>query len=333
MNAEQIKNIAVIGMGTMGPGLAQAFALAGFEVTGFDAKADMQSQARKIFQANLDSLVEFGDLDPAQAQAAVARLNFADSLAQAVEKADLVVETVSEKRDIKRQVYAQIARHIPAGSLLWSNTSTLNIYDLLPETMIPRSIISHWFAPPHIIPLVEVVKDPRVAPDTVETTLALLEKLGKKAIVIEKFVPGFVINRIQRLLGYEIFHLLEGGYISPEDLDLAVKASIAPRMMLLGLVQRYDFTGLDLSARNLQDQEFYDPPAGPPPPPLFSPWWKRNIWESRPDRGFFFRLPRQGHQRHPARPRPLPYADSQKPGVLHQKKAAGLATWKSKPAI
>ncbi|MCF8042732.1 MAG: hypothetical protein K9K65_12895 [Desulfarculaceae bacterium] len=270
MNADHIKNVAVIGMGTMGPGLAQAFALAGFQVTGFDANPDMQGQARKIFQGNLDSLVEFGDLGPELAQAAVARLSFADSLAEAVSQADLVVETVSEKRDIKRQVYAEIAEHLPTGSLLWSNTSTLNIYDLLPEKLIPCSVISHWFAPPHIIPLVEVVKDPRVAPDTVEATLALLDVLGKKAIVIEKFVPGFVINRIQRLLGYEIFHLLEGGYISPEDLDLAVKASIAPRMMLLGLVQRYDFTGLDLSARNLQDQEFFDPPLDHHPAPLFS---------------------------------------------------------------
>lgn len=270
MNAEQIKNVAVIGMGTMGPGLAQAFALAGFKVTGFDANPDMKGQSRKIFQANLDSLVEFGDLEPAKAQAAAARLSFAGSLAEAVAQADLVVETVSERRAIKRQVYAQIAEHLAAGSLLWSNTSTLNIYDLLPEELIPRSTISHWFAPPHIIPLVEVVKDPRVAPDTVETTLALLDILGKKAIVIEKFVPGFVINRIQRLLGYEIFHLLEGGYISAEDLDLAVKASIAPRMMLLGLVQRYDFTGLDLSARNLQDEEFYDPPLDHHPAPLFS---------------------------------------------------------------
>lgn len=270
MKLEQIKNVAIIGLGTMGPGLAQAFALAGYQVTGFDAKPEMQGQARKIFQANLDSLQDFGDLDPALAQAAVTRLSFADTLAQAVGGADLVVETVSEKRDIKRQVYAEIARHLPAESLLWSNTSTLNIYDLLPEGIIPRSIISHWFAPPHIIPLVEVVKDHRVAPDTVETTLGLLDKLGKKSIVIEKFVPGFIVNRIQRILGHEIFFLLEEGYISPEDLDLAVKASIAPRMMLLGLVQRYDFTGLDLSARNLQDKEFFDTPANLHPEPLFS---------------------------------------------------------------
>ncbi|BEQ15610.1 3-hydroxyacyl-CoA dehydrogenase family protein [Desulfoferula mesophila] len=270
MHLDQIKNITVIGLGTMGPGLAQAFALAGFRVTGFDANPQMPAQAKKIFQANLDSLVEFGELEAEAARAAGTRLDFAESLAEAVGKADLVVETVSEKRDIKRQVYAQIAEHLPQGSLLWSNTSTLNIYDLLPEALIPRSIISHWFAPPHIIPLVEVVKDPRVEQATVDTTLALLEVLGKKAIVIEKFVPGFVINRIQRLLGYEIFFLLENGYISPEDLDLAVKASIAPRMMLLGLVQRYDFTGLELSARNLQDQEFFDPPLDHHPAPLFS---------------------------------------------------------------
>lgn len=270
MNQEQIKNVTIIGLGTMGPGLAQAFAVAGYHVTGFDANAAIWSQAQKIFQANLDSLREFGGLDPAEAEAATARFGWADTLAQAVEKADLIVETVSEKRDIKRSVYAEIDQYAPEDSLLWSNTSTMNIYDLLPPGRIPRSIIAHWFAPPHIIPLVEVVKDPRVAPDTVEATLAILDKLGKKSIVIEKFVPGFIINRIQRILGREMFFLLEGGYISPEDMDLAVKASIAPRMMLLGLVQRYDFTGLDLSARNLEDKEFFDPPLDNHPESLFS---------------------------------------------------------------
>ena len=100
-----------------------------------------------------------------------------------------------------------------------------------------------------------------------DTTLALLEKMGRVTIVMEKYVPGFVINRLQRILGREVLFLLEEGYVSAEDLDKAVKASLAPRMMVVGLVQRYDFTGLELSARNMADEKFFDPPVNPHPAP------------------------------------------------------------------
>jgi 3-hydroxybutyryl-CoA dehydrogenase len=103
---------------------------------------------------------------------------------------------------------------------------------------------------------------------------------------MEKYVPGFAINRIQRHLGREIFFLLDEGYISPEDLDLAVKASIAPRMMVLGLVQRYDFTGLDLSARNLLDERFFDPPIDNRPKALQSRIDKGDLGV-KTGRGFF----------------------------------------------
>jgi len=92
--------------------------------------------------------------------------------------------------------------------------------------------------------------------------------MNKIPMVLERFIPGFVINRILRILGREIFFLIDNGYISPEQLDLAVKTSIAPRMMVLGVVQRYDFTGLDLSLRNLQNKEFFDPPIDNEPKSL-----------------------------------------------------------------
>ena len=260
MLLEQVKRIAIIGLGTMGPGLALAFAQAGYLVGGFDPLPEAAGLCDATIAGTLENLVELDGLDREEAAQAQQRVTYAHSLAEAVAEADIVVEAVSENREVKSQVYAQVQAAAPARALLWSNTSTLNIYPLVSPEMLPRAIIAHWFAPPHIIPLVEVVKDPGVDPATVELTLALLKKLGKLPIEIEKFVPGFVINRLQRHLNREVFFLLQEGYVSPEDLDLAVKASIAPRMMLLGLVQRIDFTGLDLSARNLLDEEFFDPP-------------------------------------------------------------------------
>ena len=135
---------------------------------------------------------------------------------------------------------------------------------------MPNTVIAHWFAPPHILPLVEVVPGPETSDNSVNLVLDLLRNLGKIPIVMKKFVPGFAINRILRILGRETFFLLDNGYITAEQLDLAVKASIAPRMMLLGLVQRYDFTGLDLSAKNLQNEAFLEAPMDNAPKSLFS---------------------------------------------------------------
>ena len=257
----RIKKIAVIGMGTMGPGISQAFAQGGYTVTGFDLNKANYEKSDQIIRAGLGSLAGFGSLTKEQAGQAADRLSYAESLGEAVAGAQIVIESVNENREVKREVYAQIAQHASPEAVIWSNTSTLNIYELVPEDYLGRAIIAHWFAPPHIIPLIEVVKGEATPPELVDSTVELLRGLGKVPVVIEKYVPGFIINRLQRIIGREVLFLLEQGLIKAEDLDLAVKASLAPRMMLLGVVQRYDFTGLELSARNLLDEEFFDPPT------------------------------------------------------------------------
>lgn len=270
MKLDEIKRITVIGLGVMGPGLVEVFAQAGYQVTGYDVNPAAAGRCRSVIEAILETIAEFRIISPEQANSALANVSFAGSLEEAVRYADIVIEAVSENKKIKQAVYEEINRFAPPDCLIWSNTSSLNIYELLPAVRIDNAIIAHWFAPPHILPLVEVVKGPQTPPATVETTVTILKNLGKMPIVMEKYVPGFIVNRLQRLLGREIFFLLDGGYVSPEDLDLAVKASIAPRMMVLGLVQRYDFTGLDLSARNLLDENFFDPPVNNKPDALYS---------------------------------------------------------------
>lgn len=262
--------IAVIGLGTMGPGMALEFARAGYQVIGFDLKPEAVTASRKIIDATLTTLVEAGHLSQEDKGSVRQSISYTDSVESAVKNAWIIIEAVSENYGIKQSVFEEVDSHAPADSMIWSNTSTLNIFEVVPEIRLPRTIIAHWFAPPHIIPLVEVVKGGQTSPDTVDTTVSLLKELSKLPIVIEKYIPGFIINRILRNLGREAFFLLDNGYINKEDLDLAVKASIAPRMMILGLIQRYDFTGLDLSARNLLDENFFDPPIDNKPVSLQS---------------------------------------------------------------
>ncbi|HBH13568.1 MAG TPA: hypothetical protein DDX29_10730, partial [Clostridiales bacterium] len=128
---------------------------------------------------------------------------------------------------------------------------------------------AHWFAPPQIIPLVEVAKGELTSEETMITTLELLKKCDKIPVRLEKFVLGYIINRIQILLNTEVFYLLKNEICTPEQLDLAVKASLMPRGMVLGLVQRYDFTGLDISARNIINASYKMPETSKRPSALF----------------------------------------------------------------
>ncbi len=244
MNNNENKKVAVVGLGIMGPGIMQSFAQAGYDVIGFDVSSAAESHCREVLKAIFETLAGAEMITGRQIRRAMERISFSPSLEKAVEHAEIVIEAVSENIDIKRSVYEQIDRSISPDCYIWSNTSTLDIFKLLPERRQEKTLIVHWFAPPHIIPLVEIVKGQGASADTVEFATVLLKRLNKIPIVIEKYLPGFVVNRILRNLGREAFFLLDNNYISAQNLDLAVKASIAPRMMLLGLIQRYDLPAL-----------------------------------------------------------------------------------------
>jgi 3-hydroxybutyryl-CoA dehydrogenase len=286
MKLDNIHKVAVLGSGTMGPGMAQTFAQGGYPVCVWSKFPEEHERALRVVRTNLETFVQHDRLRKAEIEPIVGRLTFTADLEAAVKDADMVVECIIENLQIKKDIFLQLDALCKDDAILASNTSFLNIFEVTPERRQARTVIAHWFAPPQILPLVEVVRGPKSHDDTVNTTVALLKKVGKTPIVMEKFVPGFAMNRILRILGREIFFLLDNGYITPEQLDLAVKASIAPRMMVLGLVQRYDFTGLDLSARNLENPDFLEPPLDNRPKSLFDLVEKGNFGV-KTGKGFF----------------------------------------------
>ena len=260
MKVEDVKKVAIFGAGTMGPGLAQVFATAGFDVTMYSRKAETLDKAMSVARANLSTFVENGLLSEGDVPSVLARIKTTQSVEEAGEDADLVIETIAEKVDAKKELYEALDGICPDRTIFTSNTSYLNIYEIMPARRLPQTVIAHWFAPPHIVPLVEVVKGPETSQATVDFVVELLKKVDRVPTVLEKFVPGFCINRFLRIIGREIFFLLDNGYMTAEQLDLAVKASIIPRAMVLGFVQRYDFTGIDLSYGNLQNKAFIEAP-------------------------------------------------------------------------
>jgi 3-hydroxybutyryl-CoA dehydrogenase len=265
VEVKDVKTVAVIGAGTMGPGLAQAFACAGHVVWLHDISAPNLERALAVTASSLATFAKRGLVAAEDVPAVLARIRPTQSLEEAASAVQVVVESIIENLDAKGDLFEELDRLCPPGTIITSNTSYLDIFAVMPERRLPQTVIAHWFAPPQVVPLVEVVKGTETSQETVRLVVELLEAAGKAPVVMEKFVPGFCVNRFLRIIGREVFFLLDNGYMTADELDRAVKASIVPRAMVLGFAQRYDFTGLDLSLNNLQNPDYLEAPVDDSP--------------------------------------------------------------------
>jgi 3-hydroxybutyryl-CoA dehydrogenase len=255
-----MKNISVVGAGLMGHSIATVFALGGYHVTLHDLSEGILTRAQKLISEVFRTLAEAGVID---LQPSISifndRIVCTTSLETAVSHADLIVEAVTEDADIKRGVFSKLDTLALVTAIWASNTSSLNIFDLLPQRRLARSLIAHWYTPPYIIDLVDVVPSPETEPQVVGAVENVLKGVGKKPIVLPKFINGFVANRLQAALNLEAFFLLDHGYATPEQIDEAVKSGLALRMPLLGLLRKADYTGLELIQQLLANKT-YEPP-------------------------------------------------------------------------
>lgn len=248
-----IKKIVVVGAGVMGHGIAQTFAQTGYEVSLVDMQSEILTRARKLIEASLATFAHEGLLAEKQIKGTIKHINFTTSLEDGAQDADIAIEAVTEDAEIKKKVFALLDKLCPPRTILASNTTSLNIFDIVQTSRPDKVILCHWYAPPQIMPLVDLVKGSQSSDEAIELMARTLKIAGKKPVVMNKFISGFVIPRLQLAMQREVFFLIDNGYLTPEDLDEAVKYSLAMRMMILGVVQRIDFGGLDLTVKNLQN--------------------------------------------------------------------------------
>ena len=257
-----MENISVVGAGLMGHGIASVFALGGYKVTLHDVSEDALTRGQKMISEVFDTLAEAGVIDREGSTLALKdRIICTTNLATAAAQADLIVEAVTEDAAIKRSLFSQLDTCAPLTALWASNTSSLNIFELLPARRQAKSLIAHWYTPPYIVDLVDVVPGPGTEPQAVAAVKDLLESVGKKPIVLSKFISGFIANRLQAALNLEVFFLLDQGYATPEQIDQAAKSGLALRMPLLGLLKKADYSGLELIQQLLANKT-YEPPQG-----------------------------------------------------------------------
>lgn len=232
--------IAVIGAGLMGHGIAQVFALAGHDVTITDSVKSNVESAKTRIATNLRAL---GDDEHA-----VDRVHPKLDIAEAVREADFVVEAVSEDLPLKQKIFGEIERHARADTVLASNTSVIPITKIM-EGLRDRSraLGTHWWNPPYLVPLVEVIATQWTSQKTVDWTMNLHAEAGKKPAHVKKDVPGFIGNRLQHALWREAIALVEHGICDAETVDAVIKAAFGRRLAVLGPLENSDLVGTDLT--------------------------------------------------------------------------------------
>ncbi|WP_395064697.1 3-hydroxyacyl-CoA dehydrogenase family protein [Paraburkholderia silvatlantica] len=235
----------VIGTGLMGVGIATQCALHGLRTIVHDVDpARLESVSVKA-HAVLDELIDAGRIDAATHAAALARIETSATL-EAMAEAQFVFEAVPEVLDLKHRLYAQIDAVLAPDAILASNTSGFEP-DLLAEplTMPERFVIAHFWNPPHMIPLVEVVPGRATTPDVTARTETLMRAIGMEPVVLAKAIPGFVGNRLQFAVLREALNIVRSGAASPEVVDRVMKASLGRRWGIVGPFESADMGGLD----------------------------------------------------------------------------------------
>lgn len=247
---EDVKKVAVLGTGMMGPGIALQFAKAGYEVSLWGLDEDDLARGRAGFGRALSDLTRARIVSAAEARAVRRRLTLTRDLAGAAAEADFVSEAVPETLELKQEIFARLEGYVRPGSILSSNTSGL-MPTRIAERMRDRSrmLVAHFWNPAHLCPLVEVCGNPDTTDAVKWVTMALLRHLGNRPVLMRLEIPGFIGNRIMHAMNREAISLVQRGVCSADEIDEAVLASFGPRFANLGIMEYLDFSSLDHIAR------------------------------------------------------------------------------------
>ena len=245
MQLEDIRNISVIGAGTMGHGIALTYALGGYNVALNARRETSLSTALRHIRYALEAFAEGGLISQDMIETTLSRITTTTHLKEAVKDADFVAETVPDDAEVKTKLFGDFDVLCPEHTILASNTSSLMLRDFTSQCKRKDKVLTtHWVNPPHIVPLVEVVHGEETSEETVELIYSLLKKVKKMPVKVLKEIPGLVHNRIQDGMIREVWSLWEQGVASPEDIDLIVKGGFGFRLAAIGPLETCDLGNL-----------------------------------------------------------------------------------------
>jgi 3-hydroxybutyryl-CoA dehydrogenase len=254
--------VAILGAGLMGHALALVYALGGHQVRLTDNDAGTLERSGALMEKALATLREAGEVEAAWTNARLhAAVTRVASLADTLKEAELIVEAVYEEPEAKRALYAEVDALAPMEAIIASNTSRLDIFPLVPQRRQARTLIAHWYTPPYLVDLCDVVGSERTDPAVIETVRDVVAAMGKMPVVMKRFIPGYIANNIQAAIGLEVNRLLDEGYATPADIDNAIIYGLALRIPVVGVMAKADFTGLMLMQSELTNRSYQPPPV------------------------------------------------------------------------
>lgn len=250
LTAAQIEKVGVIGAGTMGHGIAQAYAQEGYPVVITDVSKSALTGVKDRIKSNLETLAREGLISEEEVAKTVARIAVVDSLEEVVRDADLITEAIFEDLPAKTELFHEMEKYASPECILASNTSSFPMTQIARKMKKPeRAIVTHWMNPPYLVPLVEVVPGEKTSEATYKTAHEILVKIKKVPVKVQKEILGFLINRIQTAMNREVYYLTEVGAASAEDIDRAVVTSLGFRLAFLGPLLVRDLAGLDVTCK------------------------------------------------------------------------------------
>jgi 3-hydroxybutyryl-CoA dehydrogenase len=247
MKDNSIKNISVIGSGLMGHGIAQVFASKGYPVYLLDIKQEFLDKGIKNVRANLSLMAKEGLKFDSDIDTIISRIKTTTSMEQATSNVHLVIEAASENLELKQKIFQDLDRLCSADTILATNTSVISISEIAAKAQKRDRIVgTHFWNPPYLIPLVEVVKGNESSDEAVDATYNFLKQAGKHPVKVMKDVPGFIANRLQHALWREAMAIVQNGIADPASVDEVIKAGFGIRLPVLGPMENADMVGLDL---------------------------------------------------------------------------------------
>ena len=244
-----IKKIGVLGAGTMGHGIAEAFAMHGYQVNVYEPADAVRNSALNSIEGELQLLAGENLIKSSEIPAILERISLFDDLAEAMNDRDYVIEATPELMDIKQKVFKSLHEICPAETIIASNTSSLKLMEmaeLIPPERKEKIMVCHWYNPGHIMPIAELSFFGNMPEATFEEVRELYKSIGKQPVKVLKDIPGLLANRIQQAVAREVFSLIEMGAAEPEDIDKALIFGPAFRYATTGQLEIADFGGLDI---------------------------------------------------------------------------------------
>ncbi|HTO92815.1 MAG TPA: 3-hydroxyacyl-CoA dehydrogenase family protein [Bacteroidota bacterium] len=247
MSVGSIRNVSVVGAGLMGHGIAQEFLVAGYTVHLHDVSVERLAAARENIRKNLLMLAGLGLAPPGAAESFPGLLTTTTDIREAVAEADIVIEAAFEDLELKRDIFRSIDALAPAHAILASNSSSFMPGLMASATRRPGNVlVAHYFNPPYLLPLVEIVRHEKTSDETVNTVCGLLKGLGKTPVVVRKESPGFIGNRLQAALFREALSIVEHGIATPADVDTVIREGFGRRLGAAGVFEIWEIAGWDL---------------------------------------------------------------------------------------